>query len=161
MDPARSGIPPSEPRLHSEDSPAASVPTGAGGWLAVLILLLTVWNPASLALQAASSVWSLGSRSTFSLVLFGSRLAITSVGVGAGLALWRRRPGAVWLAKLALILFGIESVVRLSTRVDLSRTPPGMRLPTAIIIVLHNAGWYWYLETSRRVRATYGLESQP
>lgn len=135
--------------------------TVVGGWLVVLVLLLTVWNPASLALQASSSVWNLGSRSTFSLLFLGARLAITSVGVAAGIALWRRRPGAVWLAKLALMLFGIEAVVRLSTRVDLSSAPPGTRLPTPIFIVLHNAGWYLYLQTSRRVRATYVLESQP
>ncbi len=135
--------------------------TGVGGWLVVLIFLLTVWNPASLALHAASSVWDLGSRSTLSLLFLGARLAITSVGVAAGIALWLRRPGAVWLARLALVLFGIEAVARLSTRVDLSSAPPGTRLPAALFIVLHNAGWYLYLQRSRRVRATYGLESQP
>jgi hypothetical protein len=135
--------------------------TGVGGWLVILILLLTLWNPASLALHAASSVWNLGSRSTLSLLFLGARLAITSGGVAAGIALWLRRPGAVWLAKLVLVLFGIEAVVRLSTRVDLSSAPPGTRLPAAVFIVLHNAGWYWYLQRSRRVRATYGLESQP
>lgn len=135
--------------------------TGVGGWLVVLIFLLTVWNPASLALHAASSVWDLGSRSTLSLLFLGARLAITSVGVAAGIALWLRRPGAVWLARLALVLFGIEAVARLSTRVDLSSAPPGTRLPAALFIVLHNAGWYLYLQISRRVRATYGLESQP
>lgn len=146
-----------------EDSrlPAQRSKPHVGGWLVVLILLLTVWNPASLALHAASSVWNLGSRSTLSLLFLGARLAITSVGVAAGIALWLRRPGAVWLAKLALVLFGIEAVVRLSTRVDLSSAPPGTRLPAAIFIVLHNAGWYLYLQISRRVLTTYGLESQP
>lgn len=135
--------------------------SGVGGWLVILILLLTVWNPASLALHAASSVGNLGSRSTLSLLFLGGRLALTGVGVAAGIALTLRRPGAVWLAKCALVLFGVEAVVRLSTRVDLSSTPPGTRLPTAIFIVVHNASWYFYLQRSRRVRATYGLESQP
>ena len=94
-------------------------------------------------------------------MFLGARLAITSVGVAAGIALWLRRPGAVWLAKLALMLFGIEAVVRLSTRVGLSTAPPGTRLPLAIFIIVHNAAWYLYLQISRRVRATYGLESQP
>ena len=87
------------------------------------------------------------------------RLAITSIGVGAGLALWLRRPGAVWLAQLALILFAVEAIVRFSTRVDLSSAPPGTRLPMALFVVLHNAGWYVYLRVSRRVRATYGGEN--
>ena len=125
----------------------------------MLVVLLTVWNPASLALHAASSVWGLGSRSTLSLIFLGARLVITSIGVAAGIALWLRRPDAVRLAKLALILFGIEAVARLSTPVGLSTAPPGTRLPLAIFIILHNAAWYLYLQISRRVRSTYGLES--
>ena len=131
-----------------------------GGWLLLLILLLTVWNPATLALHAASAVWTLGSRSTLSLVLLAVRLAITSVGVAAGIVLWLRRPGAVLLAKLVLMLFGVEAVVRLSTRVDLSSAPPGTRLPLAVFVIAHNACWYLYLQVSRRVRDTYGLESK-
>jgi hypothetical protein len=75
------------------------------------------------------------------------------------MALWLRRPGAVWLAQLALVLFAIEAVVRMSTRVDLSTAPPGTRLALAVSIVVHNAGWYLYLRLSSRVRAAYGLES--
>jgi hypothetical protein len=130
------------------------------GWILVLVFLLTVWNPANLALHAASSVWNLPSRSTLSLVFLGARLALAGVGVAAGIALWLRRPGAVWLAKLSLILFAVEAVVRLSLGIDVSATPPGTRLPLAVFIVLHNAAWYWYLQLSRRVRSAYGLESQ-
>jgi hypothetical protein len=130
-------------------------------WILVLIFILTIWNPGTLALHAASTVWNIGARSTLSIIFLGARLAITSVGVAAGIALWLRRPGAVWLAKLALILFGIEAVMRLSTRIDLSSAPPGTRLPTALFVIAHNAGWYLYLQLSRRVRAAYSLESQP
>ena len=129
-------------------------------WILPLIFILTIWNPASLALHAASSVWNLSSRSTLSLIFLGARLALTSVGVAAGIALWLRRPGAVWLARLSLMLFAIEAVVRLSSRVDLGSAPPGTRLPLAMFIILHNGTWYLYLQFSRRVRAAYGLESQ-
>jgi hypothetical protein len=129
------------------------------GWILVLICILTIWNPASLALYASSVVGKLASRSTFSLVLLAARLIITGIGVSAGIALWLERPGAVWLAKTALILFAVEAVVRLSSRADLGSAPPGTRLPLAIFIVLHSAGWYLYLQISRRVRAAYGLES--
>jgi len=105
-------------------------------------------------------VWNIGSQSTLSIVFLATRLIITSVGVAAGLALWLRRPGALSLAKLSLVLFGIEAVVRLSSRADLGSAPPGTRLPLAAFIVLHNAAWYVYLHLSRRVRAVYGLESQ-
>lgn len=125
----------------------------------LLIVILAIWNPASLALQAASAVGNVGTRPTLSLVFLAARLLITGVGVAAGMALWRRRPGAVWLAKLSLMLFGIEAVARLASRSDLGSAPPGTRLPLAIFIVVHNAGWYLYLHLSRRVRAVYGLES--
>jgi hypothetical protein len=84
------------------------------------------------------------------------RLALAGIGVAAGLALWLRRPGAVWLAKLALVLFALEAIIRLSTRVDLSSAPPGSRLPTALFVILHNGAWFLYLQTSRRVREVYG-----
>jgi hypothetical protein len=130
-----------------------------GGWLFLLCLILTVWNPATLALRLAASVSNLASQSTWSLLFVAARLVITSIGVAAGLALLMRRPWAVQLTKLALMLFGIETVVRLSTRVDLSEAPPGTRLPLAIVLIVHNAAWYLYLQKSRRVRALYGLES--
>jgi NADH:ubiquinone oxidoreductase subunit K len=129
-------------------------------WILLLIFILTIWNPASLALHAASSVWNLSSRSTLSLIFLVVRLALTSVGVAAGMALWLRRPGAVWLAKLSLMLFAVEAVVRLSSRVDLGSAPPGTRLPLAVFIVLHNGAWYLYLQISGRVRVFYALESQ-
>ena len=126
----------------------------------LLIFILAVWNPASLALQASSKVWTIEMRSTLSLAFLAVRLILTSVGVAAGFALWLRRPGAVWLAKVSLMLFAIEAVVRLSSRVDLGTVPPGTRLPLAVFVVLHNSAWYLYLHFSRRVRAVYGLESQ-
>ena len=128
-------------------------------WILLLILILTIWNPASLALQAASGMGTIGIRSTFVVVALVLRLIITSVGVAAGRALWMRRPGAVWLAKLSLALFAIEAVVRFSSRVDVGSAPPGTRLPIAMFIILHNGVWYLYLQNSGRVRAFYGLES--
>ena len=125
-----------------------------------LIFILTIWNPANLALQAASTLASIETRSTVSIVFLGVRLLITSVGVAAGIALSLRRPGAVWLTKLALALFAIEAIARLSTRVDLGSAPPGTRLPLAIFVIAHNVAWFAYLRLSRRVEAAYGLESQ-
>ena len=125
-----------------------------------LIFILTIWNPANLALQAASTLANIETRPTVSIVFLGVRLLITSVGVAAGIALSLRRPGAVWLTKLALALFAIEAIARLSTRVDLGSAPPGTRLPLAIFVIAHNAAWFAYLRLSRRVEAAYGLESQ-
>ena len=145
--------------MHASRPAASRSRPDVGGWLLVLIFLLIAWNPASLALHAASIVGNLSSRPPLSLVFLAARLAISGVGVAAGIALLLRRPGAVWLAKVVLVLFAIEAVARMSTRVDLSSAPPGTRLPMALFVVVHNAGWFLYLQISRRVRATYGLES--
>lgn len=131
------------------------------GWLYLLCLIFTVWNPASLAFRLASSAVNLSSTSTLTLLFLAARLVITSIGVAAGISLFMRRPWAVQLAKAALILFAAEAMVRLSTRIGLSEAPPGTRLPLAIVLVIHNAAWYAYLHKSRRVRALFDLESQP
>jgi len=78
-----------------------------GGWLLLLCVILTVWNPASLALRLASIVANFSSQSGVSLLFLAARFFITSIGVAAGLALLMRRPWAVTLAKAALILFCI------------------------------------------------------
>jgi hypothetical protein len=132
-----------------------------GGWLLLLCLIFTVWNPASLALRLASIVANLPSQTTVSLLFLAARFLITGIGVAAGLALFMRRPWAVQLAKATLILFCIEAVVRLSTGIGLSEAPPGTRLPRALLLIAHNAAWYLYLHKSRRVRALYDLESRP
>jgi hypothetical protein len=95
------------------------------------------------------------SPSTLELTLLGVRLLVTSIGVAAGMALWHKRAGAVQLAKAYLVISSIETVGRLSTRAGLSEAPPGTRLPLAIAVILFNAGWYFYLEKSRRVQATF------
>jgi hypothetical protein len=131
------------------------------GWLLLLCLLLAIWNPATLAVTAAGRVGAAVPPSTLTLGLLAIRLAVTGIGVAAGMALWHKRVGAVRLAKASLVLSAVEVVGRLSTRDGLSETPPGTRLALAIALIAFNAAWYMYLEKSRRVRATYGLESQP
>jgi hypothetical protein len=129
------------------------------GWLLLLCILLTIWNPATLAFVAAGRVEN-ASTTTFALTLLGIRVVVTGVGVAAGIALWHKRAVAVDLAKASLVLSALEVVGRLSSRAGLSEAPPGVRLPLALALVVHNGAWYLYLENSRRVRATYGLESR-
>ena len=131
------------------------------GWLLLLCAVLAVVNPATLAVVAASRVGGSVPPSTLVLTLLVVRLVVTGVGVAAGMALWHKRAGAVQLAKASLVLSSLETVGRLSTRVGFSETPPGLRLPLAIAVILFNAAWYLYLEKSRRVTATYALESRP
>jgi len=83
------------------------------------------------------------------------RLLVVALGVAAGRALQARRPGAVSLAKVAL-------VVSAATDVFVYTTPyfPNNRLPgdTAYYIVAslaYHAAWLTYLFRSRRVRNTF------
>ena len=131
------------------------------GWLLLLCAVLAIVNPATLAVVAAWRVGSSVPPSSLVLTLLAVRLIVTSVGVAAGISLWHKRAGAVQLAKASLVLSAVEAVGRLSTRVGLSETPPGMRLPVAIAVIVFNGAWYLYLGKSRRVRATYRLESAP
>jgi hypothetical protein len=131
------------------------------GWLLLLCLLLAIWNPATLAVTAAGRIGTAVPPSTLVLVLLAVRLVVTGIGVAAGMALWHKRVGAVRLAKMSLVLSAVEIVGRLSTRDGLSEAPPGTRLPLAIALIVFNAAWYMYLEKSRRVRVTYGLEFHP
>jgi hypothetical protein len=130
------------------------------GWLYLLCIILTVWNPASLALRLASTVANLSSVTTVTLLFLAARLVITGVGVAAGISLFMRRPWALRLTKVALMLFSIEAVARLPTRVGLSEAPPGTRLPLTIALIVHNAAWFMYVQKSRRVRTLVDLESQ-
>lgn len=124
-------------------------------WLLLLCGILTLWNPAVLALLLSGAAVNVASMSTAALVYLGVRLVITSIGVAAGISLFMQRPWAVRLAKAALLLFCIEAVALLSTRIGLSEAPPGTRAPRAIAIVVHSAAWYLYLQKSRRVRELF------
>jgi hypothetical protein len=130
------------------------------GWLFLLCILLTIWNPASFAVVAASQVAGGFPTSRVALLLLAGRLLATGIGVAAGMSLWNLRPGAVRLAKISLALSSADVVLRMASRMDLSGAPPGTRLPLAILTVAFNGAWYAYLEKSRRVRALYDLESR-
>jgi hypothetical protein len=56
----------------------------------------------------------------------------------------------VTLAKVALSLSAVLAVVRFGWFPG--NTPPGLRLPTALVIIGYNAAWFAYLVTSPQVR---------
>ena len=72
--------------------------------------MLILWQPLSLGFVGSSALNSLSVRGLpLALVLLG-RVAVAAVGVAAGLALWRRRPGAVTLARASLLLSAAADV---------------------------------------------------
>ena len=129
--------------------------SGVGGWLLVLCLLLLFWQPISFGLLASAVLNRLSIRGwPFALVLL-LRVVVTAIGIAAGLALLRRHPGAVTIAKASL-------VASAATDVFVYATPyfPNSRMPGDTTIVMaaslgYHAIWLTYLFRSRRVRNTY------
>jgi len=135
--------------------PADLPDQNVSGWLLVLCLLLIVWQPISFGLLASGLLNRLPIRGwPFALVLL-LRLVVTAFGIAAGLALLRRQPGAVSIAKASL-------VVSAACDVFIYTTPffPNNRLPgdTPIVIavsLVYHTIWLTYLFRSKRVRNTY------
>ena len=110
--------------------------------------LLCVWEPSTLPClrRGTLATATVHGRTVF----LGFRLLVAGTGIGAGMALWHRQPHAVALAKAALTLSAISAVIRFGWFPG--NTPPGMRLPTALVLIGYNAAWFAYLVTSPQVR---------
>ncbi len=125
----------------------------ADGWLGLLSRILIVWQPLSLGLVASSALNSLSVRGwPLALVLLG-RLVVAGVGVAAGLALWHKRPGAVTLARVALVLSAATDVFVYSTPYFPNNRPPGDSELILAASLLWYGIWLMYLWRSKRVRS--------
>ena len=103
----------------SEDAPRA-----VGGWLLLLCRLLVVFHPLSLAITAAGAMNAVSARGTPVALILVLRLMVVGFGMAAGRALQGLAPGAVTLARAALI-------ASLATDLFIYMTPyfPSNRLP--------------------------------
>lgn len=125
------------------------------GWVLLLCLLLTIWEPLNLALLASAVLPQILDRPA-ALAILGLRIGVTGLGVAAGLSLWMLKPHGVTMAKAALVLSAITSVLVFYTRDFPSNRMPGARLPATLALVAYSAAWYGYLQFSKRVRDAYG-----
>jgi hypothetical protein len=138
-----------------------AVNSGIGGWLLVLCLLLLIWQPISLGLVASSMLNSLASGGLPAVLVLVVRLLVSGFGIGAGLVLLGRRPGAVTLAKVALALSAATDVFVYTTPFFPSNRAPGQTPIYIIVSLAYSAGWILYLARSKRVRSTYGCMLSP
>jgi len=129
--------------------------SGVGGWLLVLCLLLLVWQPLSIALVASSALDALAIRGLPLALIMLMRLGVAAVGIAGGLALVKRRPGAVTLAKAALVLSAAADLLVYTTPYFPSNRLPGTTPIYIAASISYSAGWITYLTRSRRVRETY------
>ena len=123
--------------------------------LAVLCLLLVVWQPLSLALTASTVLAALPVRGLPLVAVLVVRILAAGLGIAAGLALMGRRPGAVALAKVSLIVSAATDLFVYLTPYFPSNRAPG---DTAIIVaasLAYYATWLIYLFRSKRIRRRF------
>jgi hypothetical protein len=132
------------------------VKSGVRGWLLVLCLLLLIWQPLSLGLVASSVLDSLAGGGLPPVLILLTRLLVTGCGIGAGLALLGRRPGAVTLAKVSLALSAATDVFVYTTPFFPNNRAPGQTPIYIAVSLAYATAWFLYLSRSKRVRNTYG-----
>ena len=129
---------------------------GVRGWLAVLCVVLLGYHPLSFALAAGTWLSAVAVRGTPLALILVCRLAVTGVGVAAGLALVGGRPAAATIALVAMALSGaMDTFIYLTSYVPNNRVPGDTPYYLAASLVYH-AAWIGYLLRSKRVRTMSG-----
>jgi hypothetical protein len=128
---------------------------GVGGWLLLLCRLLVIFNPLSLAITASNSMSALPARGTAVAVILLLRLIVVGFGMAAGRALQTVQPGAVTLAKAALVASAATDIFIYTTPYFPNNRMPGDTIYYVAASLAYHAAWLTYLWRSRRVRATY------
>ena len=124
------------------------MPRRPTGRMLLLCVLLCVWEPANLALSASGDLAALTTDTVVRSAFLVFRVLVASVGVAAGVALWNDRDHAFGLAKSALVLSAVLAVIRFSWYPG--NTPPGLRLPYALVFIGYNGAWFLYLTVTGR-----------
>ena len=125
------------------------------GWLLLLCRLLVVFHPLSLAVTASGALGALSVRGTAVASILIFRLVVVGFGMAAGRALQHVQPGAVTLAKAALLASAATDLFVYTTPYFPNNRAPGdTPLYVAATLAYHGA-WLLYLARSTRVRATY------
>jgi Ca2+/H+ antiporter len=128
---------------------------GVRGWLLLLCRLLVVFHPLSLAVTASGALGALSVRGTAVASILILRLIVVGFGMAAGRALQHVQPGAVTLAKAALLASAATDLFVYTTPYfPNNRVPGDTPLYVAATLAYHGA-WLLYLTRSTRVRATY------
>ncbi|MFZ2642508.1 MAG: DUF2569 family protein [Verrucomicrobiia bacterium] len=162
--------PPQSPPLPPQSIRATPQPQHkrVGGWLLLFCLGLTVFGP----LITLSSLVASFTEAAKYFDRFPGLLVITIIdsllslglmtfGIFTGVVLWRVRPGALGIAKGYLLCFFIYIVI--AAVLPFLSGLPSQANAAMISTGVGNLGrgvicftiWYWYLEKSKRVKATY------
>jgi hypothetical protein len=121
------------------------------GWLLLLALLLTVWEPIALGLLASSMFSRLVDRPG-AIAILCARLLATAVGLAAGVGLLARRPHSVRLARTALVLSALAGLLVYLTPWFPRNHPASLTWPLVGLSLAYNAAWLAYLTRSSQAR---------
>jgi hypothetical protein len=138
-----------------ESSQPERRPIGVGGWLLLLCRLLIIFQPLSLAVTAAGALGAVAVRGAPVALILVLRLLVVALGVAAGRALQALRPGAVALAKVALVVSAATDLFVYTTPYFPNNRLPGDTVYYVVASLAYHATWLLYLVRSRRVRNTY------
>ncbi|HUR34901.1 MAG TPA: hypothetical protein VM032_13960 [Vicinamibacterales bacterium] len=155
-------IPEASPQLPSSNPPQGGADgttegrtdqPAVGGWVRVLALLLTVWEPVACAVAASGAFNAISVRGVPVAVVLGARLASTALCVAAGRSLLDRRPAGPRLARVALIASAAVQLVAYLTPFFPSNRLPGETPVYVAFAIVYYGAWLTYLARSKRVTA--------
>ena len=126
-----------------------------GGWLLLLCRLLVVFHPLALAVTASGALSALSVRGSAVALILILRLIVVGFGMAAGRALQQVQPGAVTLARAALLASAATDLFVYTTPYFPNNRPPGDTTYYVIASLAYHGAWLAYLARSKRVRATY------
>ena len=101
------------------------------------------------AFYASSILTTMIDRGGWAVFLLGVRLAISGIGVGAGLALWNQRPGATSFGRFAIVLTAAGVLLTFLAPAFPRNRQPGTTVPTLVVLLAYYAAWFAYLSTVR------------
>jgi hypothetical protein len=136
----------------TDETPPAEI----GGWVRLLALLLTVWEPVSFAAAAVGSFNAIAVRGVPVVLVLASRLAATVTCVAAGRALLDRRRAGPSLARIGLAISLGVKVFAAVTPYFPSNRPPGETTTYVAATLVYYLGCLAYLSASKRVAAIFG-----
>jgi len=125
------------------------------GWLLLLCRLLIVFHPLSLAVTASGALNAVAVRGTAVVLILVLRLVVVGFGMAAGRALQTLQPGAVTLARLALVASAATDLFVYATPYFPNNRLPGDTVYYVAASLAYHGAWLLYLSRSKRVRVTY------
>jgi hypothetical protein len=128
---------------------------GVSGWLLLLCRLLIVFHPLSLAVTASGALNAVAVRGTAVVLILVLRLVVVGFGMAAGRALQTLQPGAVTLARLALVTSAATDLFVYATPYFPNNRLPGDTVYYVAASLAYHGAWLLYLSRSKRVRVTY------